>query len=196
MIALDPRRKGILTGSQVGGAIGVSPYASRQETWRLITGRKIFEGNEATEYGSAMESSAVLAYEIKTDTIVQKSLDSQEFIMYEDWLGITPDGYVGDIYFEAKCPFSLRIPEEVPPHYMAQVQVGMKITKRLIAHLCYWTPKKLKVFEIKYNDEYWQAVLPLMLEFNQYLKDDVEPKRKGQPILPTKNAGVIIDERN
>ena len=56
--------------------------------------------------------------------------------------------------------------------------------------------KKLKVFEIKYSDEYWQAVLPLMLDFNQYLKDDVEPKRKGIPILPTKKAGVIIDERN
>ena len=195
-MSLDPRRAGRLTASMVGAAIGVNKFCSRQKAWRLAVGQEVFEGNEMTAWGNDHESEACKQYEVETGEIVQQSLGNQIFYTFEDWLGATPDGKTNNFLIEFKCPFSQKIPDEVPPHYMAQVQVGMKITNRLIAHLCYWTPEKLKVFEIKYSDEYWQAVLPLMLEFNQYLKDDVEPKRKKKPILPTTNAGVIIDERN
>ena len=79
---------------------------------------------------------------------------------------------------------------------MAQIQTGMFITNKPLAHLCYWTPEHLKVFEVKFNNDYWQAVFPLVQEFHQYLLDDVEPKRKKKAAFPTVDVGVIIDERN
>lgn len=194
-MALDPRRKGKLTGSMVGAAIGVNKHCSRQEAWRLATGKKVFEGNDACEWGNEHEKDACLAYEIQTGTIVNDSLDNQVFYGFNDWLGITPDGRTDDLYIEFKCPYSLNIPEEVPPHYMAQIQVGMEILNLDLAHLIYWTPERLVVFEVERDKDYYAQILPLMKEFYKYMQDDEQPKRKKKPILLIPKQEIILDER-
>tara|TARA_R110000796_G_scaffold232457_2_gene350735 strand:- start:1185 stop:1763 length:579 start_codon:yes stop_codon:yes gene_type:complete len=191
---LDPRREGRLTGSMVGAAIGANPHCSRQKAFRLITKQEVFEGNEMTEWGNEHEKDGILAYESITGDIVFKSNDDQEFVEC-GFIGITPDGFTDSHYIEVKCPWSQKIPEEVPPHYMAQIQVGMQVLGMGQTHLVYWTPERTVIFEVARSAEYWTQILPLMQEFNQYLADNVEPKRKKKPVLITPKQEIVYNER-
>ena len=74
---------------------------------------------------------------------------------------------------------------------MAQCQINMMITQRPACHLAYWTPTDFKIFEFGRDDEYIEKSLPILKEFWQYVLDDVEPKRKKKPILPTIKTEVL-----
>ena len=148
-----------------------------------------------TEWGVEHEKDAILSYESITGEIVFQSNEDQQYFENDfdlcGYIGITPDGFTDTHYIEAKCPWSQKIPEVVPTHYMAQIQTGMRVTGMVIAHLIYWTPEKTVVFEIPFDHTYWVQICPLIKEFNKYLTDNVEPKRKKKPVLITPKQEIL-----
>lgn len=193
-MSLSPDRKGRLTASVFANAIGIG-YDSRQKLWRQLTGREAaFQGNEMTDWGTEHEPDAIDAYEAETGLIVMHSGDHQKFVI-QDWMGATPDGIVYDdkkIVIEAKCPYSQQLYDDVPAHYMPQIQGQIQFTDAHRAHFVCWTPDSLAVWEVCRSDEYWEACLPHLEEFYQYWQDDIEPKRRAKPKLPTVNTLRII----
>jgi len=187
---LSPKREGKITGSMVGAAIGVNPNCSRQKAYRLIKKIEIFEGNQFTDWGNDHEKDAILSFEAITGEIVENSHD--EVFLERDNLGITPDGNTSTHYIEAKCPFSLKIPDEVPPHYMAQAQMGMELADLSKCYFIYWTPEKTRIFEIERSKAYWDEITPLIEDFNECLKTDTPPKRAKKPIIKSKIKQEII----
>ncbi len=187
-MSLSPDREGRLTASVFASAIGVG-YDSRQKLWRQLTGREErFQGNAATEWGSANEHHAITAYECFTGEIVESAGGKQGFIISptHDWLGCTPDGYVGnDIVVEAKCPASMELYGKVPDHYMPQVQGQLFITRRELAHFVCWTPEGLEIHEVPFDDDYWQECIVALSEFYRYWTSDTEPPKKKKIVLPT-----------
>ena len=195
-MSLDPRRAGRLTASMVGAAIGVNKYCSRQKAWRLAVGKENFEGNEMTAWGNDHESEACKRYEVETGEIVQESLDSQRFYLFEDWLGATPDGKTNDFLIEFKCPYSQKIPDEVPDHYMSQIQVGMQLVEMDVCHLVYWTPQEFVIFEVQKDIKYYEQILPLMKDFYSDMQKKEPPKRQKKPKLLKPKQEIILNERN
>jgi putative phage-type endonuclease len=193
-LSLSPDREGRLTASVFASAIGVG-YDSRQKLWRQLTGREErFAGNAATEWGSANERHAITAYEIATGEIVESAGGKQGFVISptHDWLGCTPDGYVGsDIVVEAKCPASMELYGKVPDHYMPQVQGQLFITRRELAHFVCWTPEGLEIHEVPFDDDYWQECIVALSEFYSYWKSDTEPPKRKKIVLPTVNVRKI-----
>jgi putative phage-type endonuclease len=193
-LSLSPDREGRLTASVFASAIGVG-YDSRQKLWRQLTGREErFQGNAATEWGSANEHHAITAYECFTGEIVESAGGKQGFIISptHDWLGCTPDGYVGDdIVVEAKCPASMELYGKVPDHYMPQVQGQLFITRRELAHFVCWTPEGLEIHEVPFDDDYWQECIVALSEFYSYWKSDTEPPKRKKIVLPTVNVRKI-----
>jgi putative phage-type endonuclease len=187
-MSLSPERAGRLTASVFASAIGIG-YDSRQKLWRQLTGREErFAGNVATQWGSDNEHYAIAAYEVATGEIVEAAGGKQGFVLLatHDWLGCTPDGYVGnDIVVEAKCPASMTLYGKVPGHYMPQVQGQMFITGRKLAHFICWTPDGFEVWEVPFSDEYWDVCIVALSEFYGYWQSDQVPKRQKKPILPT-----------
>jgi hypothetical protein len=187
-MSLSPEREGRLTASVFASAIGVG-YDSRQKLWRQLTGREErFQGNAATEWGSANEIHAITAYECFTGEIVESAGGKQGFIISptHDWLGCTPDGYVGsDIVVEAKCPASMELYGKVPDTYMPQVQGQLFITRRELAHLVCGTPEGLEIHEVPFDDDYWQECIVALSEFYSYWKSDTEPPKRKKIVLPT-----------
>jgi putative phage-type endonuclease len=174
---LSPERKGRLTASQFGAALGLNPYLSRQALWREMTGRaETFQGNEATDWGTKHETIAIDAYECETGSIVVPA----PFIKFEDWCGATPDGYVGDDgLIEVKCPFSQRIYPEWPVYYMAQVIGQLGITGRSWCDCFCWTPDGYSIINRVYHEENtWFHMLNELREFYAHIEDDKEPTRK------------------
>jgi putative phage-type endonuclease len=187
-MSLSPDREGRLTASVFASAIGVG-YDSRRQLWRQLTGREErFSGNVATQWGSDNEIRAITAYEVATGEIVEAAGGKQGFVISptHDWMGCTPDGYVGsDIVIEAKCPASMNLYGKVPDHYMPQVQGQMFITGRKLAHFICWTPEGLEVWEVPFDEDYWHVCVFALSKFYICWKSDQEPKRQKKPILPT-----------
>ena len=187
-MSLSPDREGRLTASVFASAIGIG-YDSRQKLWRQLTGREErFTGNAATEWGKDNETRAITAYEVHTGEIVESAGGKQGFVISasHDWLGCTPDGYVGDdIVIEAKCPASMTLYGKVPDHYMPQVQGQLFITGRKLAHFVCWTPEGLEIHEVPFDDDYWQECIVALSEFYSYWKSDTEPPKRKKIVLPT-----------
>lgn len=197
-MSLSPKRAGRLTASVFASAIGIG-YDSRQKLWRQMTGREErFQGNAATEWGKDNEIHAIRQYEVMTGNLVDKSINGQEFVIHpeHDWLGCTPDGVTVDagelIVIEAKCPASMNLYGELPAHYMTQVQGQIEIVGADKAHFACWTPEGFEVFEVPKNANYWKECFALLEEFWQCVVNDVEPKKRKKPTLPTVEYRKII----
>jgi putative phage-type endonuclease len=168
-------RAGRLTASLFGAALGLSPYLSRQELWRQLTGRsESFTGNPATDWGSEHEPDARHAFETETGIFVSPA----GFVPFEDWSGCSPDGYIeGNGLVEFKCPFTQRLYEDVPDYYRAQVVGQLGITKRDFCWFCCWTPDGFKKWRIDAEPKTWDRMTDALKDFWRCVKEDKEPKR-------------------
>lgn len=198
-------RQGRLTGSMVGAALDCAPYMSKSDCLRALV-RSMhnmpseFEGNIATEYGTANEDLARSAYEIETGNTVEEAT----FVPFEDWGGASPDGYVGDDgLIEIKCPFGKRKddnPEfksiDEQPHYYAQVQVQLHFTGRKWCDFWQWNAKGHMLERVEYNPEWIAENLPKLKAFwwkakDQDPKDFEGPKRVE---IDTPEASKLMSE--
>jgi putative phage-type endonuclease len=171
-------RSGRLTASQFGAALGLSPYQSRQELWRQLTGRaEPFTGNPATDWGTAHEKDAIHCYEVVKGVLVEPA----GFVQYEQWSGCSPDGWVLDGnrrgIVEIKCPFSQRIYEDIPEYYRAQVIGQLGITGAAWCDFLCWSPDESRVWRVDPQPRTWDRMQVALKEFWQHVLDDKEPKR-------------------
>lgn len=91
-------RAGKLTASRVGAALGVNPWQKPDDLIRAMVreahgAESEFVGNIATRYGHQHEPLAVLDYMSETGSMVEEA----GFYTHpeHDWLGASPDGFVG-----------------------------------------------------------------------------------------------------
>ena len=199
-------RKGRVTGSMVGAILGCAPYMTREQAMRSMVrsyhgAESEFTGNVATEYGTANEDGARWQFELETGLTVEDA----PFVPFEDWLGASPDGYVGDTaLIEIKCPYGLRDknPPEFKsihdqPHYYAQIQVQLYVTKCIDCYFYQWSPFGSKL-EIVCHDQNWiDQNLPILRQFYaEYLSEidnpeHLEPLRKE---INTQESRLLLDE--
>lgn len=187
------QRKGRVTGSNVAAILGDDPYRTADDVLRAMVRdyhgvESEFPDNPAMAWGRANEANAIGLFELSTGYEVQKC----GFFPYEDWLGASPDGLIGDdMVLEFKCPFGLRSkPAPVPfkrldqTHYAGQVQIEMLCAGRTKAIFAQWSPHGEYV-ETVHRDQAWLDFnLPELRKFyDLYLSEldnpaHLEPKRK------------------
>lgn len=198
-------RKGRLTGSMVGAALGLAPYQSEDDCFRALV-RSMhgmpdeFEGNIATEYGNNNEDNARRAYEMETGNTVEPA----PFVSHAEWFGASPDGFIGDDgLLEIKCPFGKRKDEkpvfdslEDQPHYYAQVQVQLFVTGRDWCDFFQWAANGYALERVKYDAAWLNENLPKLRAFWDRAskadpKDYEGPKRK---VIDTPDAHKLVTE--
>ena len=198
-------RRGRLTGSIAGAALGLAPYMSKEDCLRSLVRdmhrmESEFEGNIATNWGANNEALATAAYELETGRAVIEA----GFVPWENWSGASPDGYVGnDGLIEIKCPFGLRKDPNPQfksigdqPHYYAQVQVQLHFTQRNWCDFWQWSPHGVMLERVDYDQEWVMDNLPRLHAVWWQAKEadpaDFEgPKRKT---LDTPEAHKLIAE--
>lgn len=176
-------RIGRVTGSQVGAILGLSPYADRASVMRSMVrayhkSPTEFTGNVATGWGTAMEPQARADYEMDTCQDVQDA----GFVEWEDWLGASPDGFVGkDGLVEFKCPYGIR--NDAKPvfkslfeqeHYHAQVQVQLYVTNRQWCHFYQWTPTGQSLSLVQIDKEWLNANIPVLRQFHEEYLSEID----------------------
>lgn len=175
-------RKGRITGSMVGAALGLDPNTSRDEAMRRMVRAyqglpSEFEGNIATSWGTNHEEEAREAFEYHVGTRVAPAT----FVVHPtlSWLGASPDGYVDNhALLEIKCPFGLRDkPKPVQfktvkeqPHYYAQMQIQMYCTDLVACYFWQWTPNDHSLEVVDYDPIWIEVNLPKLEDFyNEFL---------------------------
>lgn len=141
---LSPMRTGRITASRVGAILGVNKYQTRDDVMRDMVRAHFgaepeFTGNEATGYGNDHEDDARTAYENTHGILV---LDAQDFVQHPEfgWLGVSPDGLVGDDgLVEIKCPWRAKYTSVgEKPEYAAQIQLQLACTGRAWCDFVIW----------------------------------------------------------
>ena len=107
--------------------------------------------NADMQRGIDLEPEARLEFEFYTN------LDVQEvgFIEYNDFIGVSPDGLIGDDgLIEIKCPndsiyFKLLLSNNIKPEYIAQMQMQMYVTDRQYCYFVSYNPNFEKSLYIK-----------------------------------------------
>ena len=175
-----------VTASEVGAILGYSPYRNADDVMRSKVREyhgapSEFEGNQATQWGTANEAGAITEYEMETGNKVVAT----GFHEYEDWLGASPDGFVNvDGLIEVKCPFGLRHEEPPVPfrtaldqkYYWAQMQIQMHVTRRMWCDFYQWAPGGTVCERVIYDAAFIMDALPKLKAFwKQYLIERESP---------------------
>lgn len=187
------QRKNRITGSNIGAILGLSPLRKPKDVMRSMVrahhgAESEFQGNIATEYGVRNESMAIIDFQFETGQII----DETGFHVHvdHDWLGASPDGFIGDDYVvEIKCPFGKRetgdfLPLHEQEHYFAQVQYEMYCTGRKKCHFFQWSDKSTMIETVEFDQEYIDKTLPKLEDFyNKFLDECKSPDKHLAPLM-------------
>lgn len=192
------QRKKRITGSAIGAILGVSPFTKPKDVMRRMVRdangcESEFVSNIATDYGTANEPAATLDFTLETGLQVEET----GFHVHpeHDWLGASPDGFVGDdAVIEIKCPYGKRnssdfasIHEQL--HYMAQIQYEMYCTGRKKCYFFQWSPKGTMLEVVEFNQSFIDGTLPRLKEFyEQFLLELKNPEKHLAPLVKTIDA--------
>lgn len=175
-------RKNKVTASMVGAILGLSPHMKRQDVMRKMVrdyqGLPLeFTGNIATDYGVTHEPLALADYVLE-----YRAVDKCGFFTYEDWLGASPDGLMGDdSILEIKCPYSLRDGGEFKSineqhHYYAQIQIQLLCTSRTRCAFYQWSAHGHKLEHVYFDIDWINLNAPILKAFwDEYMAIRDEP---------------------
>lgn len=216
MTELSPKRKGRLTGSRIGAALGLNPWKAPDDLIREMVREHHgadpeFTGNVATEYGTAHEPIAMASLEMELGVTIEPC----EFVELCEYFGATPDGLLaeyqgieGDTFkdglIEIKCPYSQREnspPEfksiEDQPHYYAQVQLEMQAAKKSWCLFYQWAPHGSREEIVTVDKDWIEEHTPVAMAFMERLKKELKnpdhllPKR---PVIDNENVRKLVAE--
>lgn len=167
-------RRGRLTASMAGAALGLAPYMTPDDVVRMMVrdregAEREFQGNPPTEWGSYNEAGAIAEFTMETGIKVRPAT----FISYENWSGGSPDGYTSDSgLIEVKCPYGIRKDENPKfktvadqPHYHAQMQLCMLATGERHTWFWQWTPHGTQLERVDYDQGWIDENLPRLKQF-------------------------------
>ena len=195
--------KGRVTGSNVGAILGLSPFMKPEDVMRRMVrdwhnAPSEFTGNAATEYGTFHEKIAKMDYEMKH--VFYKEAQEVGFYTFQDWLGASPDGLIGDDgLIEIKCPYGQR--DKNPPvfknikqqmHYYAQIQVQLFVTQRTVCAFYQWSPHGSTLEHIPLNPKWLEENLPMLKLFYEAFLEEREFPR-AQKYLIEKHLPESLD---
>lgn len=171
MTTLSPLRQGRITGSRIGGVLGLNRYASRSDVLAemLVQARgqdPLFAGNEATQWGNDHEDDALTAYELERGVL---TYGGQEFTIHPvyDFLACTPDGLVGlDGMAECKCPYrALYTDIKQKPEYEAQIRLQLECTSRAWCDFIVWRESGISISRVEHDPNWLPLILPALTSF-------------------------------
>ena len=185
-----------LSSSKFAAAMGISPWLSRKKLWRLMTGRETPDNPvQRMKWGVHNEWRAVAAVEAHTGLIFDYTGDRQHTRTLPHagtTLRATPDGIAGTIGLEVKCPE--RCYEDIPPHYMAQIQGQIRVCGMVNVFFACWGNSFFKCWNVPRSKLYIEAMLPLLQEFLGYIHSDTEPPRLARkPVMPEVSYHLMED---
>jgi putative phage-type endonuclease len=200
------QRRGKLTASNMGQAVGLTPWGSpnalasslRRDTEPVdIDKPKAADAparkpNPALSWGTDKEPSGLLEYVSMTGRHAAPTGFWQHSEL--DWIGGSPDGLVGeDGLLEIKCPYSRKVYAELPPYYYLQVNALMQITGREWCDLFVWTPDAAKCWRVAANPAAFAYMCHHYGNFFGCVAAGTKPPNPSSVVLPLVREWIAAD---
>jgi len=175
--------KGVISGSEIGTILGLSPFTSAVTLWAQKTGRlpASFEPNTAMRLGQLVEPAIFTLFQEQ-----HPELDVYEVGTYSHneqlWAHANPDGICVDEHGEA---FILEIKhtatywDSVPEHYRAQVFWYMWITGLKRAVFAVVNAGRYKEYFVDWDQFEFDAIFHRVLDFRTRIFADEQPDWDG-----------------
>lgn len=197
-------RRGKLTASAMGCALGLTPWSSPRQLARqlradmqpetdpdddpgpLMPAPKKRASNPALEWGTKMEPNGILEFAAATGCCVEPTGLWEHPDL--DWIGGSPDGLVNeDGLVEVKCPYNKRCYTDFPVYYYCQVNCLLECTGREWCDLFCWTPTECKIWRVRRSKDHWDYLL------NHYINFWAAVVNGGEPPNPGKKLKCVVE---
>lgn len=178
-------RRGRITGSIAGAALGLSPWLKKQDLLKQMVLERIgqpqeFKTNPALEYGKSNKSNALECFKLEIGLEVEEC----GFFPHEEWLGANPTGITSDGGLLAiKCNFGLR--NDTNPKFetaetqlqqYAKMQVEMLCTNKTHCHFYQWNAYAQSHDVVNFDPLWIEENLPVLREFWETVQSEPEWK--------------------
>jgi len=185
----------LLTGSNVGAAVGHNPYKSKEELLHDLFYNKKIELNKAMAHGQKYEPIArqwyfdKFGFEVRESGILIPNFDPE--------IGGSIDGFTSDSngpgLIEIKCPQKMydltksdKNPVGMPMYHYDQVQFYLEVTELPWCDFVVYTEKLKAVKRVLRNKKYWDSFLyPNIRLFVDTLKK-IKNNELSLPEIPPK----------
>lgn len=200
---LSPERVGRITGSRIGGVLGLSPYFGWDDVMREMVRAYLGAPEERKptwmqDWGTEHEAEAIETYERDRGVLVLRATDRQEFVAHPtiDWLGCTPDGLVGDDgMVQVKCPPPRSKYVHLRPDVEAQIRLELECTGRLWSDLVIWRPRDCNAIRVERDPSWFAEVWPELSRFHDEYEQTIADVELAEPHLaPPPPPGRNDDE--
>lgn len=180
-------RAGKITASVAAAVLGLDPHRGPFSAWQEIMGHKRQPDNPAMAWGRRNEERARQEYEAVSGNLASTT----GFWVHPEypWLGASPDGLIGaDGLVEIKCPGKL--PDEVPPANLIQMQVQMMVTGRRWCDYFAWTDNGHWLHRVEPADASLAILDMLQAWHRTYVLGNTPPPRRKPK--GAKHAGSAV----
>ena len=174
---------GVISGSEIGTILGLSPWTSAISLWAVKTGRveQPVVGNTAMRLGTLVEPAIRQLYKeqhpehlvVEVGTYAAKDFD---------WMHANPDGICldenGDGYI-LEIKHTATYWDAIPEHYKAQVFWYMNVFGLKRAVFAVVNAGRYKEYELAWDDFEWAAILQQVKKFRQHVLEDELPAWDG-----------------
>jgi putative phage-type endonuclease len=174
---------GVISGSEIGTILGLSPWTSAITLWAEKTGKieRSVTPNIAMRLGTLVEPAIRQLYiENHVGHIVEEV--GTYAAAEASWMHANPDGICLDENGEGyilEIKHTATYWDAVPEHYKAQVFWYMNVFKLRKAVFAVVNAGRYKEYEVLWDDFEWQAILQQVNKFRSYVLDNVQPDWDG-----------------
>jgi putative phage-type endonuclease len=174
---------GVISGSEIGTILGLSPWNSAISLWAEKTGKveRPAVGNTAMRLGTLVEPAIRQLYkEQHPDHIVVEvgTYAAKDF----DWMHANPDAICLDEHgngYVLEIKHTATYWDSIPEHYKAQVFWYMYVFDLKKAVFAVVNAGRYKEYELLWDDFEFAAIFQQVTKFRNYVLDNVQPDWDG-----------------
>jgi len=176
-------QRGVISGSEIGTILGLSPWNSAISLWAVKTGRveQPVVGNTAMRLGTLVEPAIRQLYKEQHPEHVVVEVGTYAAKDF-DWMHANPDGICLDENGEGyilEIKHTATYWDDIPEHYKAQVFWYMNVFDLKRAVFAVVNAGRYKEYELAWDDFEWAAILQQVKKFRQHVLEDELPAWDG-----------------
>ena len=176
-------QRGVISGSEIGTILGLSPWNSAISLWAEKTGRveRPVVGNTAMRLGTLVEPAIRQLYKEQHPEHVVVEVGTYAAKDF-DWMHANPDGICLDENGEGyilEIKHTATYWDDIPEHYKAQVFWYMNVFGLKRAVFAVVNAGRYKEYELVWDDFEWAAILQQVIKFRQHVLEDELPAWDG-----------------
>lgn len=176
-------KPGVISGSEIGTILGLSPWTSAVTLWAEKTGKleRSITPNTAMRLGTLVEPAIRQLYvETHPDHVVREV--GTYASATASWMHANPDGICLDETGEGyilEIKHTATYWDAIPEHYKAQVYWYMHVFDLKKAVFAVVNAGRYKEYELVWDDFEFAAILQQVKKFRQHVLDNIQPDWDG-----------------